>query len=505
MKNPIILIFLLVAGSLSANNLQINNPAVDPDRGTLSFSLSWENSWHMETEPGNWDAIWVFIKSQSCDKPAWEHAKVSALAADHSVSGDLLQVDAVDDSMGVFIRRSNTGFGPVAPETVTLKMVSGVNTTDNYQIFGIEMVCIPEGEFFLGDGTKGFNEWSFGQSEPPGQAVLITAERQQTGILGNCDIFPDCKANGVKGGILPPGFPLGYSRFYTMKYEISQAQYSAFLNTLTFAQQVNRTASSPSAAKGTPAISYTPPEHNRNAIRIQIPGIANNEPALYACDLNGNGIFNEADDGQNIACNYLSWPDLLAYLDWSALRPMTEFEFEKICRGEAAVTLAGEYAWGNAEITQATSANLDFAGTPDEISRAGGNGLCAFGAESFEQGPLRCGFAAGTQTNRQQAGAGFYGVMDMSGNVAEQCVGGQKFDYSGFTSENGNGQLTTKGAADTRGWPAKGGGQFGGIIRGGNWHSSHTTYLKVSDRSFLELNHNQGRDNRIGGRGVRSW
>jgi formylglycine-generating enzyme required for sulfatase activity len=42
--------------------------------------------------------------------------------------------------------------------------------------------------------------------------------------------------------------------------------------------------------------------------------------------------------------NILSWFDVAAYLDWAALRPMTELEFEKVCRGPEN-RIAGEYAW----------------------------------------------------------------------------------------------------------------------------------------------------------------
>ena len=50
--------------------------------------------------------------------------------------------------------------------------------------------------------------------------------------------------------------------------------------------------------------------------------------------------------------NYMTWTDLLAYLDWSCLRPMTEFEYEKICRGPV-YPVANEYAWGNQTYTLA--------------------------------------------------------------------------------------------------------------------------------------------------------
>jgi hypothetical protein len=43
---------------------------------------------------------------------------------------------------------------------------------------------------------------------------------------------------------------------------------------------------------------------------------------------------NEADDGEWIACNLILHGRMLPLsLDWSGLRPMTEMEFEKSCRG----------------------------------------------------------------------------------------------------------------------------------------------------------------------------
>ncbi len=46
--------------------------------------------------------------------------------------------------------------------------------------------------------------------------------------------------------------------------------------------------------------------------------------------------------------------DLAAFLDWDALRPMTELEFEKMSRGPL-LPNAGEYIWGNQTITAATT------------------------------------------------------------------------------------------------------------------------------------------------------
>ena len=54
--------------------------------------------------------------------------------------------------------------------------------------------------------------------------------------------------------------------------------------------------------------------------------------------------------------------DLVAYLDWAALRPMTELEYEKIARGSAEAIVPGEYAWGSTSIT--TETEID--GAPED-------------------------------------------------------------------------------------------------------------------------------------------
>ena len=54
--------------------------------------------------------------------------------------------------------------------------------------------------------------------------------------------------------------------------------------------------------------------------------------AIFACDLNPDGRVSQEDDGQTVACNYLSVNDMLAYADWAGLRPLSEMEYEKMGR-----------------------------------------------------------------------------------------------------------------------------------------------------------------------------
>jgi formylglycine-generating enzyme required for sulfatase activity len=434
----------------------------------------------------NYDAVWIFVKRQTCTDNLWLHAPLSTNSADHSVTGGLVQVDAVADGMGVYIRRNAVGAGAIPTATVTLALQTAANTIDNFQIHGIEMVFVPQGSFLIGNGSN----CQFAN-------ITIDATAENSGL--NATAF-----NNVAGCVnqyftsVPAAFPVGFNAFYSMKYEISQDQYAAFLNTLTYTQQVVRMAVSPNSTIGTPVMGAT----NRNGLRIQTPGVVSNVPAVVGCDLNANGVFGENADGQNVACGWLSWQDMIAYLDWAAMRPMTEFEFEKLCRGTEPYFPGTEYAWGTPSLIQATSAALTNAGTPSEISTASGAGLCAYGLNTPTAGPLRSGFAAAL-TTRQQAGAGFYGNMDLSGNLAEQCIGGanNNTQAASFTTANGNGNILSTGFADVAGWPFIGGGSTGTCYRGGGF-SDAAGSLQIGDRQGR--NTNSGRLAQVGGRGVRN-
>jgi len=490
-------VFLVGLGSSSikANNLNIGTPTVVGSN--LQFTISWDNSWNTNITPANWDGVWVFIKRQGCLDNFWTHALVSTVSSDHLITGGVLQVDAVPDGMGVFIRRSAIGNGNIPTATVLIALQTAANLSDNFQVAGIEMVNIPQGDFLIGDNSNGFG-WGSGVNAWGFKNVLITNAIQTAGIGASGNYKSDSGAGCPAP--LPSTFPLGWNNFYSMKYEISQEQYVSFLNSLTYTQQLARTSLSPASAAGTYAIASAGAPV-RNGIKIRTSGVAATAPAVYGCDLNNNGVFNEAADGQNIACGWLAWSDLMAYLDWAALRPMTEFEFEKICRGASPSSLPGEYAWNAVSITQATANSLNNAGQASETATAAGNGLCNFlgGANA---GPLRCGFAAGAATNKAQAGGSWFGAMEMSGNVWEQCLGGRDFNYSGFTSACGDGTLTAAGAANTANWPASGGGRVGGVIRGGGYADSWQQ-VTISDCAGNTNNVNQGRNPSIGGRGVR--
>jgi formylglycine-generating enzyme required for sulfatase activity len=298
--------------------------------------------------------------------------------------------------------------------------------------------------------------------------------------------------SGTATASLASGFPTGFEAFYSMKYEISQQQYVDFLNTLTYTQQAARTTSPPSSAAGTGALIN--PNDKRNGIDIQTPGTATTVPAVYACNLDDDGTFNEADDGQHIACNYLSWDDLTAYLDWAGLRPMTELEFEKSCRGNQS-PVSGVYPWGTTSATALTG--LTNPGLTNELaSNAGAN--IAFN-NSFNSGPVRTGIFASAFTDRSSSGAGYYGSMELSGNLWERCVTIGNATGRSFSAANGNGNISSTGTADVSGWI----GVNGSGYKGGSWQTNIGNSATVSDRLYAAFVDNTRYED-AGGRGVRS-
>ena len=510
--------------SVKASNLQISN--VTNTTTTLSFNISWENSWNIQNLSR--DAVWVFVKFQDCstNDKAWGHVNLSSVNSDHSTTGGLLQVDAVNDGKGVFIRRSAFGGGDVSSATITLKFATAISNAAsvNFDVSGVEMVYVPQGNFIAGDGlsTK-----SFGTSTTnTPQEITSEGAIAANGLAFSTD---QNWANGNTHPALIAGFPKGFSGFYSMKYEVTQKQYMHFLNLLSATQQAVRTAVAP----GSPSKSYamhtlTSPWVRRNYIQIKTPASGNPlSPAVYGMNRDNDNTFDETEDGSNIACNFLSWGDLLAFLDWSALRPMTELEFEKACRGpvSAGPFAPGIFAWGSNSIIQAWNHSDDPTrilnpGLPNEVSASSGNGLAVYNRNENQSGPYRVGFAARAGTSREQSGATYYGIMEMSGNVAEQCFNIGRTHSDGnpayapqvltaqFTGVLGDGDLDTDGDANQNTWGAPINYKES-ILRGGGCING-SNELQISSRYYLHARSytdagNNDRQNFVGGRGVRQF
>ncbi len=480
----IMAVVTLLNHELSANNITVSNISLTGQNTTsginnvanfsfIQFDINWENSWRTSSGSSNWDAAWVFVKYRKSGSVVWNHATLNTTSSNHTApTGSTI---SQSDETGIFIYRSTNGTGTFSLTDVELRWqyaADGLLDTNTIEIAvqAIEMVYVPQGAFAAGSGGSEASRFTLTTIDDDDATVTPS----KSGALGG-------EAGGYPTGQTAPSsatWPNGYNAFYCMKYETSQKQYVDFLNKLTRNQQDARTSTS--LGSGTTSVTNRYVMCNRstlqyrNGIRCDAT-IHTSNPITFYCDFDGNGTGNESTDGQNIACNWLGWSHVAAYLDWSGLRPMTELEFEKACRGDQN-PVANEYAWGSTSIT--TSTGISNSGLHNETTSTSGANT-VYGRGSVSDGPLRTGSFASTATTRVQAGATYYGIMDMSGNVWERTVTIGNGTGRNFTGDHGNGVITSAGLADVSNWP--GSNAIGIGFRGGVW-SFNDFYLLVSNR-----------------------
>ncbi len=521
MKNYIKFLILLSAwnGGAQANNIQITNLSIPTQNTTfhysmIQFDLTWDGSWRTSTLESNWDAAWIFCKWRKKGSLVWNHCSL-ATSGHQAATGST--IDTPTDGKGVFVYKDAVGIGSNSFTQTKLRWNYGSDgLVDNdlveVCVYGIEMVYIPQGSFYVGDGTAtGPNTYGQFETGTFGIPYQITSESRPATLgggsissMGNnngqgMDPAGQDDFNDAVSQTLPLAFPKGYNAFYIMKYETTQEQYVQFLNKLTYDQQRRRTQHLPNSVVGTAALTAS----YRNGIVISSPGTNNTIPAQYACDLNGNLTWNEADDGQNIACNWLHFADCEAYMDWAGLRPITELEYEKACRGTV-FPVIGEYAWGNTTITNVVSTNVTNSGRTDEVPNTGN---CTYGGiYNGIQGPIRVGAFSSSASNRQQSGGSYYGVMDLTGNVREMVITVGNATGRAFTGISGDGVLAANGESNVTNWPsgfqADISNAVGAGYKGNDWGDPSATYMTVSGRNGAAYNY-KWRDPDYGFRGGR--
>ena len=453
------------------NNVQISNVSLTND-STITFNISWENSWRVSVAPNNHDAVWLFLKRRDCASGQWSHVDLSSVVGDHTVAAPLeAYIDGKDlaGTKGLFLRRSADGTGNISSTVVSLRMAAMPLGEYDFRIFGIEMVQIPQGSFQLGDGNISAGSFKKGNSNDP---YVVTSEGAIASSTSAANIYTSSSV--YRPLSMPANYPKGFAEMYCMKHEISQAQYVDFVNLLTSDQAVNRQITGTS---------------NRLNITGTWPVLIANTP--------------------HRAMNYLAWADWMAYLDWVALRPMTELEYEKICRGPV-TPIASEFAWGTNIITDANTLTND--GTANEQSSnpiTAGGGIANYNNNTI-LGPLRCGFAAKAATSRLTAGSTYYGVMEMSGNVWETTISTRYSTAVAYTGNVGDGTITvspTPGYANQPSWPTPTAATSSSTAatargaRGGSWNKA-SIYLQVSNRTYINTR-DARRSSEFGGRGLR--
>lgn len=487
-----------LAATLSpANNLTLSNIQVSGRSAStayVTFDISWENSWRYTNL--NHDAAWVFFKVLAQGSNAWEHVTLEGSGinpTDYLIgTGTALELVVPDDRVGVFVRRAGEGSGMLSAQNV--KVVwniasNGLARTSlvRMQAMALEMVYVAGGTNTVGSsGTEDSRFYAGGLTTNDSFEITSEAALALTNSIGNLTFV-----GGSGSNTIPADFPKGYAPFYCMKYEVSQGQYRDFLNQLTRTQQ---TAHAASQANDDFALSATATIAFRNGIRCPSSVPAEPEVIVFGCDADSDKTFNEDNDGQNRACNYLSWTSGCAFADWAGLRPMTELEFEKACRGPVP-PVANEYAWGSTNFTATTPATaMKNDGTSSETAT---NGNLNYSG-CTPDGPYRVGIYATASSSREEAGASYWGIMDLSGNLAERTVSATLAAGRSFTGVNGDGILSIDGYANQTNWP----GYTGAGIRGGDFNGV-ATLARVADRKMAAAL-NSGRLLNYGWRAVRS-
>ncbi len=435
------LITLTVANA-QANNVMVSNVSISGQNTTTHFSLinldvNWDNSWRTSTNESNYDGCWMFFKFRKANSSLWQHATINygtngnAGSSGHTQpSGSTLKTAA--DGKGVWIYRNGDGTGNVNFPGAALRWnygVDGVLDNDSVEIraYAVEMVYVPQGTYALGTGGAETGYFRAGGQTNP---FMVSTESAIT--IGNATgnlFYTTGGTNGDGLGPVPAAFPKGYNAFWVMKYEASEQQYVDFLNALDANQATAR--------------------------NLGFPGAANNYTANFPERASG-GYGSE---------------DALAFMDWAAMRPFTELEYEKACRGANIVPIPNEYAWGNTTIS--STSTVYNTGTPQETPVQGN---CNYGFALNRT--LRVGaYANDTTDTRTETGATYYGAMEMSGNAWEFAVTVGNTSGRAFTGLHGDGNLDNLGTSNVAAWTTT---MIG--FRGGAFQSPVAT-LRVSERA----------------------
>lgn len=219
MKKSITFLFVYFTISATmANNVEITN--LTTSGNTINFDVSWENSWR--TGPSFNDAVWVFLKEAPNGGPSWSHLNITTIT---SVSSGYESVFP-SDNVGFFLRRSVIRDG-TSMISVSLTADGIPSVFRDIKVFAMEMVYVPSGPFYMGDGA------SFRSLTDPDDIDLPLYVDSEDEL--SSDDYSRRDASGV--AILPGQYPKGVDAFYATKYAVTQQQHADFLNCCTRVQQ----------------------------------------------------------------------------------------------------------------------------------------------------------------------------------------------------------------------------------------------------------------------------
>lgn len=419
------LAFLLIALPFLAwsNDIQVSNVQItvgsDPYRPVINCDVSWQNGWRIDGGAEFMDAAWVFVKYRTAAMQTWRHGIIGASSI---VSGDIAaQHHPLNYGVNIFSSVDTVG---TISGTISLTLDSLMSSAYGLevQVHAIEMVKVPAGSYYVGDGNSGANQWK------DHAHLMQFSETRPYHVTQDSIIDMSSSNRPTDGSSNSANILSNTGEFFLMKYEISYEQYTTFLNTLERNEQNLRTRLNLNS-NANPSFRYvmteTPNPTFRSPIAVDLGYDTVVGPLNFYCDLNNNGIGNEPDDGMSLGAIDLRIMDVISYSRWCGLRMPTEFQYEKACRGPL-YPVKGEYAWGSSSIRVDTSSYLNFnhlsnQGTAQEeyinpqpyTAHIGINNIMA----------QRCGIhaTAGSET-RGDASASYYGIQDLTGGATEVYV-----------------------------------------------------------------------------------
>ena len=412
----------LAAGPAHASELHVSIPKLDRTAEGIyaSVQVEWKNGWR---NGRNYDAVWLLFKASGAERP-WPHVRIAGTG--HSVAavaGPPGGVAVADGGVGAFLLPTADHRGPVKWD-VRLRLNARDVGTDEVRAFGLEMVYVPEGAFLLGDPDPAGVDYnavyrSDARGEPDGLYRVDSEDAIAVGPRRGALFYKtkNPQFEGDRLGPIPAAFPKGVAPFYTMKYEITQGEYAAFLNTLGDHATAHR------AIHG--GHLYTA---SRGTIRLDGSTYVAGAPARPA--------------------NFIGWDDGLGFADWAGLRPMTELEFTKAARGTA-MPLPHDFPWGTA--------------SADRLARVIGDDDDLVTTGAADESTL-------SDATRDVLGASFYWVMDLAGSVWEKVITFGHPRGRAFRGTHGDGHLTDRGNATNDDWPLGDDDAGGYGYRGGGYY-----------------------------------
>jgi formylglycine-generating enzyme required for sulfatase activity len=507
--------FLILGPSQGwANNLAVSNVSLG-ERNTsaktvaVQFNVSWQNSWRTKI---NHDAVWLTVRlynptSNPTNKKLCQISASGLNPQNTSVgSNSSLELYVPSDRFGTFLRPATYGLNSSVSSTSVKLTVNydscGFSDSETVyaSVFGMEMVYVPEGAFYAGDNAA--STASLVQGTGDTEPWYVSSENAINTTNAASDSFVYVSGNNASedaGGTaftIAADFPKGYKPLYVMKYELTEGDWVEFINSLSSDAARNHRDLTDSSHKNSDSVI------NRNTISCSGTPLSctTARPAR--------------------ALGYLTWQDLTAFLDWAALRPISELEFEKTARGPI-LSISNEFAWGSTTINAATTisgGSENGAETVESAANAnfGNNTLTGgdtTGGAEYTHGPLRTGIFASTASDRDKSGAGYYGAMELSGNLKERVVSIGNAAGRLFTGLNGDGILSSAGGfegnANQAGWPGLDSDPIRGVtstegsgLRGGGFDESQNR-LRISDRQ--EAANSLAASSNTGGRGARTY